>query len=681
MKHFVRFSLTLMSLALSSYCINAVAQDVQVNFYGPLSSLPGSSGTYKIYVTNNGTSTATGVKVTMPPSTNFSAASITSSTGLGTGAGPSTPTPTTVAGLQSTGINIATLPSHSVVELDVTGTFGNTVGSSVTQTVTITSTSADPNSSNNSATITTQIFTPLCQSTYSLDGGQTASTNTLSPTGGTLNLVYTLSSGPAITGIGNSFTVPVIYSGLNNNVNTVSNLWERLYQGTTLVPVATASAGGIYNSLPVQNQTTLTSSLPQITATTGNLDQTFVTYIGNGTILPLGTMSINIGTFRSNNTLPPGVQIINETFNTWGYFGSASTNPNIYTGGYWIKPLAQIGMGNTIYTNNFYEQMGQTYILRYSAFSNGSGYPGNSIFRGLVFASSSTISFSFSPPTVTSVLPLTQTVLTTAPTTTPINVLASSPYTTPTYQWYSNTSNNNTGGALISGATNSSYTAPVGTVSGTAYYYVQAIGATGTGNAGCYTASPVATVTTQAPIVTPVVYGKELTASLNTDNTVGLQWTTTTETNNKGFSIERSANTKDFVNIGFVDSKEGNGTGSGKDYGYTDKTPLSGGNYYRLAQTDLDGHVEYSQIVYVQSAGSGNDALKIYPNPVHGTATLSGLEIGSSVVLVAMDGRVLKSWTAVSGTQQLDVTGVPTGIYILKTTIGKVPKQLKFMIQ
>ena len=41
------------------------------------------------------------------------------------------------------------------------------------------------------------------------------------------------------------------------------------------------------------------------------------------------------------------------------------------------------------------------------------------------------------------------------------------------YQWFSNTTNTNTGGALISGATASSYTPPVFTSVGTFYYYVE----------------------------------------------------------------------------------------------------------------------------------------------------------------------------------------------------------------
>ena len=47
-----------------------------------------------------------------------------------------------------------------------------------------------------------------------------------------------------------------------------------------------------------------------------------------------------------------------------------------------------------------------------------------------------------------------------------------------TYQWYSNSSNSNTGGSSISGATNSTYTPPTSTV-GTKYYYVKVNGTCG----------------------------------------------------------------------------------------------------------------------------------------------------------------------------------------------------------
>ncbi len=63
-------------------------------------------------------------------------------------------------------------------------------------------------------------------------------------------------------------------------------------------------------------------------------------------------------------------------------------------------------------------------------------------------------------------------------TATPLSVVAAGAGTL-TYQWYANTSNSNTGGTLISGATTSTYT-PSTAVTGAIYYYVSVTGTCGT---------------------------------------------------------------------------------------------------------------------------------------------------------------------------------------------------------
>ena len=55
---------------------------------------------------------------------------------------------------------------------------------------------------------------------------------------------------------------------------------------------------------------------------------------------------------------------------------------------------------------------------------------------------------------------------------TPLSITHSGGTGTISYQWYSNTTNSNTGGTIITGATNLSYTPPTFTVSGNYYYYV-----------------------------------------------------------------------------------------------------------------------------------------------------------------------------------------------------------------
>lgn len=88
------------------------------------------------------------------------------------------------------------------------------------------------------------------------------------------------------------------------------------------------------------------------------------------------------------------------------------------------------------------------------------------------------------------------------------------------------------------------------------------------------------------------------TAHSNSNNTVDLNWITTSETNNDYFTIERSENGIVFYSINVIDGA-GNST-STLNYSIIDNEPLTGVSYYRLKQTDFDGNYTYSSIVSVE---------------------------------------------------------------------------------
>jgi hypothetical protein len=105
------------------------------------------------------------------------------------------------------------------------------------------------------------------------------------------------------------------------------------------------------------------------------------------------------------------------------------------------------------------------------------------------------------------------------------------------------------------------------------------------------------------------------------DKTVELNWQTASERNNAGFDLERSGNAGDWEPIGYV---EGHGNSNElQQYSYLDKEPVSGYNYYRLKQIDLDGEYEYSSICYVLFTGNTTAGLNVYPNPNSGQFTIS----------------------------------------------------------
>jgi len=116
----------------------------------------------------------------------------------------------------------------------------------------------------------------------------------------------------------------------------------------------------------------------------------------------------------------------------------------------------------------------------------------------------------------------------------------------------------------------------------------------------------------------------ELTAffALSFEDGIMLKWTIASETNNAGFSVERSSNNTDFNEIAFV---EGNGTTTEiKDYSYFDKISESGVYYYRLKQVDFNGSFNYSNNVQIEiNAPKVFILSQNYPNPFNPSTIIS----------------------------------------------------------
>ena len=120
-------------------------------------------------------------------------------------------------------------------------------------------------------------------------------------------------------------------------------------------------------------------------------------------------------------------------------------------------------------------------------------------------------------------------------------------------------------------------------------------------------------------------------------NEVTLNWSTATETNNKGFSIERKSNNSEFSDIGFV---PGFGTTTEpKSYSYTDSKVSTGKYTYRLKQLDFDGSYEYSQEIEVEVSAPFEFLLEQnYPNPFNPNTVISyQLQISGEVTLSVYD--------------------------------------------
>jgi hypothetical protein len=164
-----------------------------------------------------------------------------------------------------------------------------------------------------------------------------------------------------------------------------------------------------------------------------------------------------------------------------------------------------------------------------------------------------------------------------------------------------------------------------------------------------------------------------------TSDGVLLKWSTATELNNHGFEVERSLNGTEFYTVAFV---QGAGTTTeGKDYSYTDEVDYKGGEvfYYRLKQIDLDGSIEYSDVVEVEFNLPKDFALyQNYPNPFNPNTTIKYAVPSKSLVNITIfDLTGQKVMTLVNEIKEpgtfdikFDASNLASGVYLYRMTTG-----------
>jgi hypothetical protein len=110
------------------------------------------------------------------------------------------------------------------------------------------------------------------------------------------------------------------------------------------------------------------------------------------------------------------------------------------------------------------------------------------------------------------------------------------------------------------------------------------------------------------------------TANTN-DNSVEIEWITSSEINNDYFTVERSNNGSEWEAINKI--KGAGNSNTTLKYFDIDNQPLPGISYYRLKQTDFNGDYSYSEITMVNF--KQKDEIVIYPNPVKDNLTIANL--------------------------------------------------------
>jgi alpha-tubulin suppressor-like RCC1 family protein len=154
-----------------------------------------------------------------------------------------------------------------------------------------------------------------------------------------------------------------------------------------------------------------------------------------------------------------------------------------------------------------------------------------------------------------------------------------------------------------------------------------------------------------------------------------LNWSTSSEENTQSFIIEHSTNGNDYTQIGKA-AAEGNSS-EVENYSFTDNDPAAGTNYYRLRMVDKDGRFTYSEIRVLNFDGA--ITIVVYPNPTEDMLTITGVEAGMQLRLIAVDGRVLSTQLAKGNTEIMHVRQFASGIYIVQAIKnGAVLNAVKF---
>jgi hypothetical protein len=172
-------------------------------------------------------------------------------------------------------------------------------------------------------------------------------------------------------------------------------------------------------------------------------------------------------------------------------------------------------------------------------------------------------------------------------------------------------------------------------------------------------------------------------ASVN-GTSVTLNWTTATESNNKGFSIERKSANSSWQEIGFV---PGSGTSSEQhSYSFTDNHVNAGSYSYILKQTDFHGSFSYSNEISIEISAPAEFKLnQNYPNPFNpSTRIIYSLPEQSfvSIKVFNIAGEEITSLVnqvQTEGQHQVvfDAKNLASGVYLVRMNAGSFNSTIK----
>ncbi len=152
------------------------------------------------------------------------------------------------------------------------------------------------------------------------------------------------------------------------------------------------------------------------------------------------------------------------------------------------------------------------------------------------------------------------------------------------------------------------------------------------------------------------------------DNTTSLYWNTANEINTKQFVIERSSDGLRFNSITNIVAK-----GKANNNYHTIVADANTGIvFYRLKMVDNDGSFAYSPIIKIDKR-KNTTGIHVISNPVKDNIVINITDRtlhNTQASIINMQGAVVKTFIVKEGSQTIDLRGMLTGMYYIRTSIG-----------
>ena len=156
-----------------------------------------------------------------------------------------------------------------------------------------------------------------------------------------------------------------------------------------------------------------------------------------------------------------------------------------------------------------------------------------------------------------------------------------------------------------------------------------------------------------------------------------ITWKSSLELNFKQYELQYSADGARFSSVSVVP-----GAGVGVVY-KARHTPTKGAAFYRLKSVDLDGKVEFSRVVRLESqCGLWNAS--VFPNPARDRFQINVNGIADGTVangqLVGPNGQVVRKVIIRNGANQVDCRNLSAGVYSLQVWVGNTQESYKIIL-